>query len=184
SIVVLLVILIIYKNGFRNEAFSNLPSPYDNGKVYSVGDVVIQDGVIYIMKDGIGAAGYPPPRPTNWAPLPSANLCSPVEYNNGTVYKVGDLVLKDKVVYVMVDGIGAAGYAPPRPTNWTPVSPESIKTLCVAAAPPPVVMQASAPVAMQAPAPVVMQAPAPVAMQAPMVMQAPTPLQWMVVQLS
>jgi hypothetical protein len=134
-IAVLLVILIFYKNGFRNEAFSNPPSPYDNGKVYTVGDVIIHDGVIYIMKDGIGAAGYAPPRPTNWAPLPSANLCSPVEYNNGTVYKVGDVVSNDKVIYVMIDGIGAAGYAPPRPTNWTPVSPESIKTLCVAAAP-------------------------------------------------
>ena len=135
SIVLLLVILIIYKNSFRNEAFSNPPSAYDNGKVYSVGDVVIQDRVVYIMKDRIGAAGYAPPRPTNWAPLPSANLCSPVEYDNGTVYKVGDLVSKNEVIYVMIDGIGAAGYAPPRPTNWTPVSPESIRTLCVTAAP-------------------------------------------------
>ena len=138
-IIIFLLILIIYKNRFRNEAFMNSPGPYDNGKVYTLGDVVIHDDIIYIMKDGIGAAGYAPPRPNNWAPLPSANLCTPVEYDNGKVYKVGDLVSKDAVIYVMIDGIGAAGYAPPRPTNWTPVSLDSIKTLCVAAAPAPVV---------------------------------------------
>lgn len=43
--------------------------PYDNGKVYKVGDIVLLDGQLYIMIDGIGAAGYPPPRPTNWKPI-------------------------------------------------------------------------------------------------------------------
>jgi hypothetical protein len=28
--------------------------------------MVRKDGVVYRMIDGIGAAGYPPPRPTNW----------------------------------------------------------------------------------------------------------------------
>jgi hypothetical protein len=44
-------------------------TPYDNGKVYKVGDVVTKDGQSYVMIDGIGAAGYPPPRPTNWKPV-------------------------------------------------------------------------------------------------------------------
>jgi hypothetical protein len=39
---------------------------YDNNKVYKLGDMVTKDGKTYRMIDGIGAAGYPPPRPTNW----------------------------------------------------------------------------------------------------------------------
>ena len=170
-IIIFLLILIIYKNRFRNEAFMNSPGPYDNGKVYTLGDVVIHDDIIYIMKDGIGAAGYAPPRPNNWAPLPPVNLCTPVEYDNGKVYKVGDLVSKDAVIYVMIDGIGAAGYSPPRPTNWTPVSLDSIAAFCPVPAPPSVPMQAP-PAVMQAP-PAVMQAPPAVMQAPPAVMQAP-----------
>jgi hypothetical protein len=42
------------------------------------------------------------------------------EYNDNTIYKVGDMVKKDGVVYKMIDGIGDKGYPPPRPTNWQP----------------------------------------------------------------
>jgi len=68
------------------------------------------------MIDGIGAPGYPPPRPTNWQPQSSEP--SVPEYDNGKVYRVGDMVRKDGVVYRMIDCICAAGYPPPRPTNW------------------------------------------------------------------
>ena len=50
------------------EGFYESASQYDNGKVYQLGDMVTKDGVVYKMIDGIGAAGYPPPRPTNWQP--------------------------------------------------------------------------------------------------------------------
>ena len=43
---------------------------YDNNKIYSLGDLVTgSDGIVYKMIDGIGAPGYPPPRPTNWQPI-------------------------------------------------------------------------------------------------------------------
>jgi hypothetical protein len=161
------------------EGFANAPSQYDNGKVYKVGDVVTKDGIIYIMNDGIGAAGYPPPRPTNWRPLPSAGLCSPLPYDNGKVYKVGDVVTNGGIKYVMIDGIGAAGYPPPRPTNWTPLSADSNTALCasVPVAPPPApVVQAPPPAPVAPPAPVVQAPPpAPVAPPAPVV-QAPPPV--------
>ena len=44
---------------------NNIPQ-YDNNKVYQLGNKVIRNGITYIMIDGIGAPGYPPPRPTNW----------------------------------------------------------------------------------------------------------------------
>jgi hypothetical protein len=102
------------------EGFENDAPEYDNGKVYQLGDMVKKDGVVYKMIDGIGAAGYPPPRPTNWQPQGSAS--SVPDYDNGKVYQLGDMVKKDGVVYKMIDGIGAAGYPPPRPTNWQPQS--------------------------------------------------------------
>ena len=43
-------------------------------------------------------------------------------YNNSKVYQVGDLVTKDGIEYKMIDSIGAAGYEPPRPTNWQVIS--------------------------------------------------------------
>jgi len=98
---------------------------YDNGKIYKVNDFVQKNGIVYKMIDGIGAAGYPPPRPTNWqaqgpAQPASSQTQQPVipEYDNGKVYKLNDVVKKDGIVYRMIDGIGAAGYPPPRPTNW------------------------------------------------------------------
>ena len=39
------------------------PKPYDNGKVYVVGDLVIFKGKTYKMVEGAGAAGYNPERP-------------------------------------------------------------------------------------------------------------------------
>ena len=48
--------------------------PYDNGKIYNVGDIVLLDGILYIMIDGIGAPGYPPPRPTNWKPIDPSEI--------------------------------------------------------------------------------------------------------------
>lgn len=67
--VLLLLLQFWVCRGALIEGFANAPSQYDNGKVYRVGDVVTKDGIIYIMNDGIGAAGYPPPRPTNWTPV-------------------------------------------------------------------------------------------------------------------
>jgi len=98
--------------------YDNIPE-YDNEKIYKVGNLVMKDGVVYKMIDGIGAAGYPPPRPTNWEPYTATKSQGQMrEYDNERIYKVGDIVMKDGVVYKMIDGIGAAGYAPPRPTNW------------------------------------------------------------------
>jgi len=112
------------------ERFTTTAPPYDNGKRYEVGDVVTKDGQIYRMIDGIGAPGYPPPRPTNWqligatspvsSPLPpsppSTSSASP--YDNNRTYQLGEIVSKDGKTYKMIDGIGAPGYPPPRPTNW------------------------------------------------------------------
>ena len=50
------------------EGFYESAPNYDNNKVYQLGDMVTKDGVVYKMIDGIGDAGYPPPRPTNWEP--------------------------------------------------------------------------------------------------------------------
>ena len=171
--VLLLLLQFWVCRGALIEGFANAPSQYDNGKVYKVGDVVTKDGIIYIMNDGIGAAGYPPPRPTNWRPLPSAGLCSPAPYDNGRVYKVGDVVTNGGIKYVMIDGIGAAGYPPPRPTNWTPISADSNTALC-ASAPTPVAPPPPAPVAPPPPAPVAPPPPAPVAPPQPV---ASAPLQ-------
>ena len=121
----------------RMEVFTNSAPPYDNNKVYQLGDMVTKDGQTYKMIDGIGAAGYPPPRPTNWQPVgssappppmasmapppppPMASMAPPAPpYDNNKVYKLGDMVTKDGQTYKMIDGIGAAGYPPPRPTNW------------------------------------------------------------------
>ncbi len=101
----------------RMEVFTNSAPPYDNNKVYQLGDMVTKDGQTYKMIDGIGAAGYPPPRPTNWQPVDSSAPMAPL-YDNNKVYKLGDMVTKDGKTYRMIDGIGAAGYPPPRPTNW------------------------------------------------------------------
>jgi hypothetical protein len=79
--------------------------------------MVSKDGQTYRMIDGIGAPGYPPPRPTNWQPVASGAPSVPL-YDNNRVYQVGDMVSKDGQNYVMIDGIGAPGYPPPRPTNW------------------------------------------------------------------
>jgi hypothetical protein len=84
--------------------------PYDNNKIYNVNDAVTKDGQTYIMIDGIGAPGYPPPRPTNWRPLEV--------YDNNKIYQLGDVVTKDGKNYRMIDGIGAPGYPPPRENNW------------------------------------------------------------------
>ena len=46
---------------------------YDNNKIYKVGDLVNEDGIVYKMIDGIGVPGYPPPRPTNWEPVPTGS---------------------------------------------------------------------------------------------------------------
>jgi hypothetical protein len=62
------------------------------------------------MIDGIGEAGYPPPRPNNWRPVEV--------YNNNKIYNLNDIVTKDGQTYKMIDGIGDSGYPPPRPTNW------------------------------------------------------------------
>jgi hypothetical protein len=183
---------------------SSVPStssapPYDNNRIYQIGDLVSKDGQTYKMIDGIGVAGYPPPRPTNWQPVdftasvpdlikytpinppppivsppiivpPSTSvinnscksgdnlvngLCTtPCEtgwvdngitctmskpkttytpvvsvpvvsstssvppYDDNKIYNIGDVVTKDGQTYKMIDGIGAPGYPPPRPTNW------------------------------------------------------------------
>lgn len=51
--------------GNKLEEKTSIPA-YDNSKIYKVGDKVSFEGKFYIMIDGIGDAGYPPPRPTNW----------------------------------------------------------------------------------------------------------------------
>ena len=132
--VLLLLLQFWVCRGALIEGFANAPMQYDNGKIYKVGDVVTKDGVVYIMHVGIGTAGKPPPMPTNWRSLPSANLCSPLPYDNGKIYTAGDVITSVGVTYVMIDGIGLAGYPPPRPNNWTPISADSNTALCGAAA--------------------------------------------------
>ena len=116
-----------YSEGFRNP-----PSAYDDSKVYKVGDVVLKDNIIYVMNEGIGAAGYPPPRDPNWKVLPSTNLCNPAPYDNGKIYSVGDVVTKDGVKYILSNriGIGEAGFPPPKPGNWSPMTEESNRQIC------------------------------------------------------
>ena len=89
--------------------------PYDNTKVYSIGDKVTLGDQAYVMIDGIGAAGYPPPRPTNWSVIQTP------PYDNTKIYRIGDMVTLGDQAYIMIDGIGAAGYPPPRPNNWEPI---------------------------------------------------------------
>lgn len=181
--VLLLLLQFWVCRGALIEGFANAPRQYDNGKVYTLGDVVTKDGIIYIMNDGIGAAGYPPPRPTNWRPLPSANLCSPLPYDNGKVYKVGDVVTSGKDTYVMIDGIGAAGYPPPRPTNWTPLSADSITTLCPVAQPPPPPPPVAQPLPTPAPAPVIQPPPPPAPVAQPPPPPPPAPVASVPLQL-
>ena len=48
-------------------------------------------------------------------------------YNNTIIYKLGDIITgPDGIVYRMIDGIGAAGFPPPRPTNWAVVTNSQI----------------------------------------------------------
>jgi hypothetical protein len=104
--------------GLRPEGFA-AGDTYSDSTVYSVGDVVTKDGVMYAMVDGVGAPGYPPPRPTNWRAITSPPKFSGQTYDSSVVYNVGDIVTgTDGVMYAMIDGIGAPGYPPPRPTNW------------------------------------------------------------------
>ena len=103
---------------------------YSPTKVYVKGDVIRgQDGKVYKMNEGVGAAGYPPPRPGVWEVVPNAPIILPstttmglaaiVAYSDTKVYAKGDVVRgPDGKVYKMVDGVGVAGYPPPRPGNW------------------------------------------------------------------
>jgi hypothetical protein len=114
---------IFYISGSRREGFASIP-PYNDSVIYKLGDQVTKDGQAYVMIDGIGAPGYPPPRPTNWKPIDGASPSIPgpiTPYNDNVIYKLGDRVSKDGQAYVMIDGIGAPGYPPPRPTNWKPI---------------------------------------------------------------
>jgi hypothetical protein len=61
---------------------------------------------------------FVPPQPPVSAPLPPSTSISASPYNNNKIYYLGDIVTKDGIIYKMIDGIGAAGYPPPRPTNW------------------------------------------------------------------
>ena len=107
---------------------------YSPTKVYVKGDVIRgQDGKVYKMNEGVGAAGYPPPRPGVWEVVPNAPIILPstttmglaaiVAYSDTKVYAKGDVVRgPDGKVYKMVDGVGVAGYPPPRPGNWEVVA--------------------------------------------------------------
>jgi hypothetical protein len=70
-----------YKNTVENFSKLSNPSPnlpYDNNKIYRLGDIVTKDRQTYKMIDEIGAAGYPPPRPTNWQLMTSIDYL--IEY--------------------------------------------------------------------------------------------------------
>jgi len=105
---------------------------YNNSIIYKLGDFVIgSDGITYKMIDGIGAPGYPPPRPTNWEPVgkPAVSVSTVKTYSNSVIYNKGDFVIgPDNYTYEMIDGIGAAGYPPPRETNWKRVDMTNMKT--------------------------------------------------------
>ena len=47
---------------YEQTLYSNAPMPYDNGKVYAVGNKVIFNGLTYTMVEGAGAPGYRPDR--------------------------------------------------------------------------------------------------------------------------
>jgi hypothetical protein len=107
--------------GLQPEGFT-AENTYSDSITYSVGDIVTKDGVMYAMIDGIGAPGYPPPRPTNWRPITQPPMHMGEAYSNSITYTVGDVVAgPDGILYAMIDGIGAPGYPPPRPTNWRPI---------------------------------------------------------------
>jgi len=61
------------------------PSPYDNNKVYSVGDQVTMNGRTYKMVEAAGAAGYSPERPGDklWSITGGPTLSSIVSASYG-----------------------------------------------------------------------------------------------------
>ena len=107
------------------------PSPttpeYDNKKIYKVGDKVISKGIVWIVKEAAGVEGYPPPADKNeqnntWAYVPeglqsSQAPSSIAPYDNTKVYKLGEQVTSNGIVWVVKDATGAPGYKPPEDKN-------------------------------------------------------------------
>jgi len=107
------------------------PSPttpeYDNKKIYKVGDKVISKGIVWIVKEAAGVEGYPPPADKNeqsntWAYVPegvqsSQAPSSIASYDNTKVYKLGEQVTSNGIVWVVKDATGAPGYKPPEDKN-------------------------------------------------------------------
>jgi hypothetical protein len=58
-----LIILLIYSQIFlRVDSFTNITAPaYTDKIIYKEDDIVVKDGYIFKMTEGIGAPGYPPP---------------------------------------------------------------------------------------------------------------------------
>jgi hypothetical protein len=123
------------------EGFAVNYPPYDNTKVYRVGDGMLwvdpATGVAtqYQMAVAIGAAGYTPTHPyavqnRNWTVAPPPYL----PYDNAKTYQVGDIMTwtdpstSITTNYQMAIPIGAAGYTPTHPyavqnKNWTALPP-------------------------------------------------------------
>jgi hypothetical protein len=61
-----LVITISNTDGFGSANITvegiPVPEPYDNGRTYAIGDMIIFNTGIYRMREGVGAAGYSPAR--------------------------------------------------------------------------------------------------------------------------
>jgi chitodextrinase len=97
---------------------------YDDKKIYRLGDqVYFTDRNVYIMVESAGVAGYPPLRPGDQLWKKVVGMIQP--YDNTVVYQIGNLVkFTDNNIYLMVNGTGAAGYAPLRigDTIWWRVS--------------------------------------------------------------
>lgn len=96
---------------------------YDNNTIYTVGDIVNQNELIYKMVDPIGAAGYSPSRPgdKSWSMIK--------KYDNTFIYSPGNIIEQNGLIYKMVEGVGAAGYGPNRPgdKSWKQEKSDSRK---------------------------------------------------------
>jgi hypothetical protein len=89
--------------------------PYDSNIIYKPGNIVTNNGKMWIVKDATGQAGYPPPLNgssfnNTWTIVGTDEVPS---YNNDKIYKVGDIVTNNGKVWMVKDATGQAGYTPP-----------------------------------------------------------------------
>jgi len=151
-----LLILLIYSQLFlRVDTFTNITAPaYTDKIVYKQDDIVMKDGQVFKMIEGVGAPGYAPPIDGNkfWrrltpeeatkiiadkaaaAAAAAALVASDSKrlYDNSKIYDLNDVVLKpDGIYYKRLDeGLGSAGMSPPEWSGaWAKISTNEAEEL-------------------------------------------------------